>query len=155
MSLQDRIGALEKDLQSLSNDVAKDEQARQKLLVVTQQAAAMLENPSETIWRLLLQVNCYFKHREKDLAQDTNASTTISPISMPVSGLPLKWVYSMLSTRVTTPKQPPNWRASLAVASYSSVFHFGTTYALSRQLILSSPYSKAISCHAYGRRDGL
>lgn len=155
MSLQDRIGALEKDLQSLSNDVAKDEQARQKLLVVTQQAAAMLENPSETIWRLLLQVNCYFKHREKDLAQDTNASTTISPISMPVSGLPLKWVYSMLSTRVTTPKQPPNWRASLAVASCSSVFQFWTTYALSRQLILSSPYPKAISCHAYGRRDRL
>ena len=57
MSLQARIDALEKELQVLSEYVAKDEQARQKLLVVTQQATAMLETPAETIWKLLFQVN--------------------------------------------------------------------------------------------------
>lgn len=57
MSLQARIDALEKELQALSEDVAKDEQARQKLLFITQQATAMLETPPETIWKLLFQVN--------------------------------------------------------------------------------------------------
>ena len=56
MSLQARINALENELQVLSKEVAKDEQARQKLLVVTQQATAMLETPPETIWKLLFQV---------------------------------------------------------------------------------------------------
>lgn len=55
MSLQARIDALEKELQALSKDVAEDGQARQKLLVVTQQATAMLETPPETIWKLLFQ----------------------------------------------------------------------------------------------------
>ena len=56
MSLQDRIEALEKELQILSKDVAEDEQARQKLLGVTQQATAMLETPPNIIWKLLFQV---------------------------------------------------------------------------------------------------
>ena len=32
----------------------------------------MLENPSETIWKLLFQVDALFEHQEKYLAQDTN-----------------------------------------------------------------------------------
>ena len=64
MSLQARIDALEKELQALSKDVAKDGQARQKLLTVTQQATAMLETPPETIWKLLFQVYSILTHRE-------------------------------------------------------------------------------------------
>ncbi|CAF9913570.1 MAG: hypothetical protein ALECFALPRED_008912 [Alectoria fallacina] len=56
MSLQARIEALEKELQILSKDVAEDEQARQKLLGVNQQATAMLETPPDIIWKLLFQV---------------------------------------------------------------------------------------------------
>ena len=57
MNVQARIDALGKEFQALSEDVVKDEHARQKLLGVTQQAAAVLETGPETIWRLLLQVN--------------------------------------------------------------------------------------------------
>ena len=56
MDLQVRISALEYELQVLSKDVAKDEQARRKFQVVTYQATATVETPSETIWKLLFQV---------------------------------------------------------------------------------------------------
>lgn len=64
MSVQARIDALEKELQSLSTDVAKHDQARQRLLDVTQQATAMLETPSETIWRLLLTVHLFIDRHD-------------------------------------------------------------------------------------------
>ena len=56
MSLQARIEVFENELQILLKDVAEDEQARQKLLGVTQQATAMLETPPNIIWKLLFQV---------------------------------------------------------------------------------------------------
>ena len=56
MSLQARITALADELQALSKDVAKDEQARQKFQVVTYQATARVETPAQTIWKLLFQV---------------------------------------------------------------------------------------------------
>ena len=73
MTLQARIDFLEKELQLLSRDVAEDEQARQKLLAVTQQATAMLETPPETIWRLLLQVSALLTHQKQNIAQQANA----------------------------------------------------------------------------------
>ena len=81
MTLQARTESLEKELQLLSRDVAKDEQARQKLLAATQQATAMLETPPETIWRLLLQVSALLtRTRNKIYHSMPTPSLTKSPI---------------------------------------------------------------------------
>ena len=56
MDLQARITALAYELQVLSKDVARDEQARQKFQLITYQATAAVETPPETIWKLLSQV---------------------------------------------------------------------------------------------------
>lgn len=70
MSVQARIDALENQLQALSKDVANDEQARKRLVLVTQQATAMVETPSETIWKMLFQVDLLSEREEQDLKQD-------------------------------------------------------------------------------------
>ena len=66
MSLQARISALVGELQALSKIAARDEQARQKLQVVTHQAAAMLETPSEHILKLLSQVTSLSRAEKMD-----------------------------------------------------------------------------------------
>lgn len=80
MSLQARIEALEKELQILSRDVAEDEQARQKLLGVTQQATAMLEIPPDIIWKLLFQVILFSDTEENMERKVLMISPTESPI---------------------------------------------------------------------------
>ena len=54
MCLRARIDALEEERQVLSKHVTEDEKARKKLLVVTQQATAMLETLFRDLWKLLL-----------------------------------------------------------------------------------------------------
>lgn len=80
MSLQARIEALEKELQILSKDVAEDEQARQKLLGVNQQATAMLETPPDIIWKLLFQVILLSDTEENMERKVLMISPTKSPV---------------------------------------------------------------------------
>ena len=75
MNLQARINTLETELHLLSRDVAEDEQARQKLLAVTHQATAMLETPTETIWKFLNQVKTLFRFCNPLHKSETRTST--------------------------------------------------------------------------------
>lgn len=52
-SLENRIQAVEKELENVSAHVREDENARKHLLDVTHKATAMVEAPAETTWRVL------------------------------------------------------------------------------------------------------
>ena len=94
MSVQARIDALEEELQTLSTDerVANDEEARQKLLGVAQQATSMLETPSDAIWKLLLTVDLlYIEKHDIELKLPMFLSME-SPTRMLLSRLPSKLV---------------------------------------------------------------
>lgn len=54
--LNSRIDALQKELQSLSQESLKDEDSRKKLLEVTTQCMRALESPLEAVWRMIMAV---------------------------------------------------------------------------------------------------
>ena len=56
-SLHDQIANLSNSIQSLSAELANNEEARKKLLVASQDLVARLETPVETIWRIIMQVS--------------------------------------------------------------------------------------------------
>ena len=80
MDLQARVTALEYELQVLSKDVVKDEQARQRFQVITYQATVMVETPPETIWKLLSQVRSLSSAESRDDCKMLMGTCMKSPI---------------------------------------------------------------------------
>jgi hypothetical protein len=56
-TVDEKIDAVARELQSLVSEVSKDESSRKKLLRVIQQALAGVEAPVESIWRMIMSVS--------------------------------------------------------------------------------------------------
>ena len=112
-------------LRKSSKPVAKDEEALQKPLIVTQHAIALLETPPETVWKLLVQVHSLIKFRERHLAQDTYCDVDQKPHLNASIKIAIDTGLFDVLNEAKAPRQPQSWRVPLAVTSCSSVLNFG------------------------------
>lgn len=65
MSFGTRIATLAQDIDALNKDIAHENASRKQLLDVLQGAAAKVESPVETIWRMMFSVSNFLSLKSR------------------------------------------------------------------------------------------